>query len=162
MGFPRQEYWSGLPFPSPRDLPHPGIWPGPPALQTDSWSYFLKFYSFIFIFGCTGSLLQCSGFSLQWVLLWSISSRCPGFSSCSTRAGSSGTKVLLPPGVWSLPTPGIEPVSPCFGTWLLYHCTTREVPILVLLFISIIQKKIFEQFLVITWCNYYCILLYLK
>ena len=25
MGFPRQEYWSGLPFPSPRDLLHPGI-----------------------------------------------------------------------------------------------------------------------------------------
>ena len=25
MGFPRQEYWSGLPFPSPRDLPNPGI-----------------------------------------------------------------------------------------------------------------------------------------
>ena len=27
MGFPRQEYWSGLPFPSPRDLPDPGIKP---------------------------------------------------------------------------------------------------------------------------------------
>ena len=25
MGFPKQEYWSGLPFPAPRDLPHPGI-----------------------------------------------------------------------------------------------------------------------------------------
>jgi len=25
MGFPRQEYWSGLPFPSPGDLPNPGI-----------------------------------------------------------------------------------------------------------------------------------------
>ena len=32
MGFPRQEYWSGLPFPSPEDLPHPGIEPTPPAL----------------------------------------------------------------------------------------------------------------------------------
>jgi len=31
-GFPRQEYWSGLPFPSPGDLPDPGIKPGPPAL----------------------------------------------------------------------------------------------------------------------------------
>ena len=36
MGFPRQEYWSGLPFPSPGDLPHPGIKPGPPTLQADS------------------------------------------------------------------------------------------------------------------------------
>ena len=36
MGFSRQEYWSGLPFPSPEDLPHPGIEPGSPALQADS------------------------------------------------------------------------------------------------------------------------------
>ena len=32
MGFPRQKYWSGLPFPSPRDLPDLGIKPMPPAL----------------------------------------------------------------------------------------------------------------------------------
>ena len=32
MGFPRQEYWSGLPFPSPGDLPNPGIEPLSPAL----------------------------------------------------------------------------------------------------------------------------------
>ena len=31
MGFPRQEYWSGLPFPSPGDLPNPGIEPRSPA-----------------------------------------------------------------------------------------------------------------------------------
>ena len=31
-----QEYWSGLPFPSPGDLPDPGITPGYPALQADS------------------------------------------------------------------------------------------------------------------------------
>ena len=36
MGFPRQEYWSGLPFPSPGDLPDPGIEPGSPALKEDS------------------------------------------------------------------------------------------------------------------------------
>ena len=36
MGFSRQEYWSGLPFPSPGDLPDPGIEPGAPALQADS------------------------------------------------------------------------------------------------------------------------------
>ena len=33
MGFPRQEYWSGLPFPSLGDLPETGIKPGSPALQ---------------------------------------------------------------------------------------------------------------------------------
>ena len=36
MGFSRQEYWSGLPCPSPGDLPNPGIKPRSPALQTDS------------------------------------------------------------------------------------------------------------------------------
>ena len=36
MGFSRQEYWSGLPFPSPGDPPNPGIEPGSPALQADS------------------------------------------------------------------------------------------------------------------------------
>ena len=36
MGFSRQEYWSGLPFPSPGDLPNPGIEPRSPALQADS------------------------------------------------------------------------------------------------------------------------------
>ena len=36
MEFSRQEYWSGLPFPSPGDLPNPGIEPGSPALQADS------------------------------------------------------------------------------------------------------------------------------
>ena len=36
MGFSRQEYWSELPFPSPGDLPNPGIKPGSPALQADT------------------------------------------------------------------------------------------------------------------------------
>ena len=36
MGFPRQEYWNGLPFPSPGDLPNPGIGPRSPAVQVDS------------------------------------------------------------------------------------------------------------------------------
>ena len=35
MGFPRQEHWCGLPFPSPEDLPDPGIKPASPALQAD-------------------------------------------------------------------------------------------------------------------------------
>ena len=36
MGFPRQDCWSGLPFPSPGDLPNPGIEPGSIAFQEDS------------------------------------------------------------------------------------------------------------------------------
>ena len=36
MGFSSQEYWNGLPFPSPGDLPDPGIKPKSPAVQADS------------------------------------------------------------------------------------------------------------------------------
>ena len=36
MGFSRQEYWSGLPLPSPADLPDPGIEPRSPAPQADA------------------------------------------------------------------------------------------------------------------------------
>ena len=36
MGFSRQEYWSELPFPSPRDLPNPGIEPGSPSLRANA------------------------------------------------------------------------------------------------------------------------------
>ena len=36
MGFSKQEYWSGLPFPSAEDLPDPGIEPESPALQADA------------------------------------------------------------------------------------------------------------------------------
>ena len=36
MGFSRPDHWSGLPFPSPGDLPNPGIEPWSPALQADS------------------------------------------------------------------------------------------------------------------------------
>ena len=53
--FSRQEYWSGLSFPSPGDLPDPGIKPGYPALQTDSLPpeppgnqlYIYIYYSFL-------------------------------------------------------------------------------------------------------------------
>ena len=38
IGFSRQEYWSGLPFPSPGYLPNPGIEPGSPALQAEALS----------------------------------------------------------------------------------------------------------------------------
>ena len=36
MGFSKQEHWSGLPFPSPGDLPDPGIEPRSPTLQADA------------------------------------------------------------------------------------------------------------------------------
>ena len=39
MEFSRQEHWSELPFPSPGDLPNPGIEPRSPALQTDTFPF---------------------------------------------------------------------------------------------------------------------------
>ena len=42
MGSSRQEYWSGLPFPSPGDLPDPGIAPGSPALEADALTSVIK------------------------------------------------------------------------------------------------------------------------
>ena len=63
MGFSRQEYWSGLPFPSPGDLPDPGIEPQSPALPADSlpceppgkpWTGMLKRKeNILFIFLCS-------------------------------------------------------------------------------------------------------------
>ena len=40
MGFPRQEYWSGLPFPSPGDLPDPGIQPASPTSSALAGGFF--------------------------------------------------------------------------------------------------------------------------
>jgi len=40
MGFPRQEYWSGLPFPSPGDLPDPGIKPASPVIPALAGVFF--------------------------------------------------------------------------------------------------------------------------
>ena len=45
MEFSKQEYWSGLPFPSPGDLPNPGIEPGSPALQANALP--IEYYSVI-------------------------------------------------------------------------------------------------------------------
>ena len=52
MGFSRQEYWSGLPFSFPGNLPNPGIEPRSPALQADSLSTELlkcKLYKRLFL-----------------------------------------------------------------------------------------------------------------
>ena len=49
MGFSRQEYWSGLPFPSPGNLPDPRIKLGSPALQADFVSTELPWKSFLFL-----------------------------------------------------------------------------------------------------------------
>ena len=57
MGFSRQEYWSGLPLPSPGDLPKPGIEPGSPTLEADALTseppgkpnIYIHMYIFVYI-----------------------------------------------------------------------------------------------------------------
>ena len=74
------------------------------------------------------SLLQCMGFSLQWLLLlWSMGSRCMGsvvvargLSSCDSRTlelrlSTCGAWAQLLCGTWDLPRPGLEPVSPALA-----------------------------------------------
>ena len=68
MGFSRQEYWSGLPFPSPGDLPNSGIGPRSPALQTDALSsepptsgkgsHFISFVHLTTYYVCSTYIIQ--------------------------------------------------------------------------------------------------------
>ena len=87
------------------------------------------------------SFLRFTGFSLQWLLLLqSTGPRCVGFSTCNSRAqqlrllgserglNSCGPwEFSCPQGMWNLPGPGIEPVSPALAGGSPIHCTTREV-----------------------------------
>ena len=61
MGFSRQEYWSELPFPSPEDLPNPGIEPGSPTLQADSTVWATRETSLVYVV-----LTSC--YSLSFIL----------------------------------------------------------------------------------------------
>ena len=67
------------------------------------------------------SLLWYAGFSLQWLLLLqSTGSRLKGFSSCGSwalehRLSSCGARDELLCGMWDLPGPGLEPVSPALA-----------------------------------------------
>ena len=66
MGFSRQEYWSGLPFPSLGDLPNPGIEPRAPELQAESLptelqgkpSFRIDWFELLAVQGTLKSLLQ--------------------------------------------------------------------------------------------------------
>ena len=58
MGFFRQEYWSGLPFPSPGDLSDPGIKPRSPALQADALGKINVKTALSFLFQPPAGLLQ--------------------------------------------------------------------------------------------------------
>jgi len=61
MGFPRQEYWSGLPFPSPGDLPDPGIEPTLPVSSILAGGFFTT--------RATGEAQKCRRKSKQGILV---------------------------------------------------------------------------------------------
>ena len=87
MGFSRQEYWRGLPFPSPGELPDPGIEPRSPALQADSLpSEFLSIFPIKCwrghpkLLGVRGEVLEgthcrVSSTSVFAILSWMLESR---------------------------------------------------------------------------------------
>jgi len=85
MGFCKQEYWSGLPFPSPGDLPNPGIERRSPTLQADSLpsepprkSSYVKNISF------KQKLTDGGGFLVaQWLRLCVPNTRGLGVNPCS-------------------------------------------------------------------------------
>ena len=94
MKFSRQEYWSGLPFPSPGDLPDPGIEPRSPALQADALP--------------SEPLVASDSFATPWT----VARQAPllmGFPRQEYRS-------RLPfPSPGDLPDPGIEPASPALA-----------------------------------------------
>ena len=114
MEFFRQECWSGLPFPSPGDLPDPGIEPGSPALQADALSseppgtcsavgpcYLSILYMVVLVcLGTQSCPIPCT--------LWTVARQAPLSMDFSRQEYQSG----LPfPSPGDLRNPGIEPVS---------------------------------------------------
>ena len=67
IGFSKQEYWSGLPFPPPGDLSDSGIEPGSPALQADFFFYRLSHQGKSITSG-TAALINPSTSSLSWLI----------------------------------------------------------------------------------------------
>ena len=113
MEFSRQEYWSGLLFPSPGDLPDPGIEPGSPTLQADAFLYkmwweladsIITLFCIFFFFAVFIEFVT--------ILLLSYVLAC------------------WPQSTWDLssPTRGWT-WTPCIGRQSLNHWATREVPI---------------------------------
>ena len=72
-GFSRQEYWSGLPFPPPGDLPDPGIEPESPALQVDSLPLSHQGSP------VKGSTAARNRSTLSWIIYWA-----PGYRDACT------------------------------------------------------------------------------
>ena len=125
MGFSRQEYWSGLPFPSPGDLPKPGIEPVSSALQTDTLPSeppgkpCTSLVMLITVmFGSHISVCMCAQLFSRVQLFetsWTVSCQAPLSLEFSRQEYWSEWPFPSP---GDLPDPGIEPMSwPYFHTW---------------------------------------------
>ena len=116
MEFSRQEYWSGLPFPSPGDLSNPGIEPGSPALQADALPSEppVKPYK------------ESKSLSLVWLYVtsWTVAYRAPPSMGFSMQECWSG---LPCPSPGDLADPGLNSSLPhCKQT--LYRLSHQESP----------------------------------
>ena len=107
MGFPRQEYWNGLPFLFPRYLPDPGIEPASPAL---AGGFFLNHWATRK--ACKSTMCPAV---LSWVsrvrfcaTLWTVAHQAPQSMGFSRQESWSG---LTCPSPGDLSNPGIESVS---------------------------------------------------
>ena len=135
IGFPRQEYWSELPFPSSGDLPDPGIQSGSPALQVYSLPTELS--------GKPCNKIYCK--CLAWILKRACMLSCAGLFAtpldCSLQVplsmGFFRQKYwsgLLFPSPGDLSDSGIKLVTPACPAWqvdiLPLNPVTREPPIL--------------------------------
>ena len=126
MGFFRQGYWNGLPFPAPRDLPYPGIKLTSPRL----WHCRRILYPLShmespnpYISVVVVLLLSCAWL---FVTLWTLACQAP-LSMGFFRQGYWNGLPCPPPG--DLPDPGIEPVSPALAGKFFITTATREAPV---------------------------------
>ena len=131
MGFPRQEYWSGLPFPSTGAVPIPGIEPGSPALQVDSfitespgkpsqksnlWKAFLNFLPLAL------PLLTSAVLTMLHICIFAISSPL----GKKLQEGKEVVYLFLPSlypyySIWH-----IKGISQMFAAWIRYWKTIRK------------------------------------
>ena len=115
MEFSRQEYWSGLPFPSPEDLPNPGIKPRSPPLQADAFTIWATREAYKW-----KSLSHVQLF----VTPWTVAHQAPLSMKFSRQEYWSGLP-FLPPA--DLPNPGIEPVPLASPTLAGRFFTTKPL-----------------------------------
>ena len=115
MGFPREEHWSGLPFPPPGDLPDPGIKPMSPELTGRFFIIEPPGKSPALVFKSTLCMLSLFSRVLLFVTPWTVAHQAP-LSTGFSRQEYWSELLCPPPG--DLPDPGIKLVS--IGR-ILYH-----------------------------------------